>query len=104
RNDSSKVQELLLCRWETLEAGARDENGKPLKVVSPEDEDDHALFRVRLPPNEQVEIPGPPVVFGGPPVKGLLAYVQSPPGKVRLHFDLEGLPAPLTGEVVVEVK
>jgi hypothetical protein len=103
RNLSSQPREMKLTwSWNATKAAAKDHKGKELNVTNIEYSGLDAIHTVTLKPNEQIEMPGPPVTFGGP-VAGTAVQVQTPPGKVLVHFDLTNLPGPETGEIAVQV-
>jgi ankyrin repeat protein len=104
RNLSSQPHQFnMVWSWNATKAVAVDQDGKPLKVSNLELFGVDAIHKVTLKPNEQVEMPGPPVKFGVPAPEGMAAHVQTSSGKVRVHFDLTNLPGPPTGEVVILV-
>ncbi|HWB05001.1 MAG TPA: M56 family metallopeptidase [Verrucomicrobiales bacterium] len=104
RNLSSQPRQFdMVWSWNAIKAVALDQDGKPLQVSNLDLDGSDAIHPVTLKPGEQIEMPGPPVKFGGPRPEGLAAHAKMAAGKVRVHFDLTNLPGPETGEVIVRV-
>lgn len=104
RNLSSQPRRLdMVWSWNATKAVALDQDGKPLEVSNLDLDGIDAIHPLTLNPGEQVEMPGPPVQFGGTSPGSLSAHVKKAAGKVRVHFDLTNVPGPTTGEVTVRV-
>ncbi|MFN0128291.1 MAG: ExbD/TolR family protein, partial [Verrucomicrobiales bacterium] len=104
RNFSKEPKNMrLVWSWNATEVAARDADGKALNVRNIQLFGVDAIFPVTLEPNEQVEMPGPPVEFGGAGDKEIACRIETEPGNVLVKFDLAGLPGPETGEVAITV-
>ncbi len=104
RSLSTQSRELkVVWSWNATKLKTRDADGKDLKVTNLELFGLDLVVPVTLQPNEQIEIPGPPVKFGGPSPEGLYLHTETPGGLVRARMELSFLPGIVTGEIPVTI-